>query len=98
MSEPLFEVCGRIAAGPVGTSPRKARGPVGIAGRADVLTPFVCSWSLDRDNLTPLWPFGGSVVGPWVPSFFLFSSSISFARFSRASFSRCAFERNFGWK
>lgn len=87
-----------MAAGPVGISPcRRARGPVGIA---DLALPFVPSagylgviFVMVPFGVTPLEPLpfperSASALRLW--------SSTSFARFSNASFSRCAFGRNLG--
>lgn len=95
--------CVRIAAGPVGISPvRKARGPVGIAGREAPFVPLVDG----ADDLGPfrteftMLPLVLSDPSPGAGASNLAlrcSSSTSLARFSTASFSRCAFERNLGY-
>lgn len=91
----------RIAAGAVGISPcRRARGPVGIDFATSPLTPSLNETLFLRelfefDELEDaVIPFRSVPFG----AFDLRSPSTSFARFSRASFSRWALDKNLGYR
>lgn len=94
MSNPLVDVADRMAAGPVGISPaRNARGPVGIAERP---CPFFAGSAWARLGVTPLVLCERGLAGEACGCSFFFCSSSSLACFSRASFSRWDFDKNFG--
>lgn len=81
----------RAAAGPVRMSPRMARGPVGTppAGSRR-LNSVVTGLDGRNSDETPLW------LAPLEDAFACRSASTSLARFSSASFSRCALDKNLG--
>ena len=87
-------------AGAVGISPvRCDLGPVG--GCRAPLTPLVSEIGLVPFLLwfIELWkPFCDDFAASRLEASFLFASSTSFARFSKANFSRWAFDKNLGYR
>jgi hypothetical protein len=83
----------RDAAGPVGMSPRIARGPVGTrpAGSRRSGSGSTGLTGRESDEI-PLR------LAPLEDALACRSASTSLARFSSASFSRCALDKNFGYR